>query len=94
MKENETWFEFMDRTKKNGISPTTQEEIDKDNTIKMKTITDYYKVVIVNKKIQTALDINEYSEIPCVHIKTNEEILGNRALKEITYIAPKPLECN
>lgn len=29
MKKNETWFEFMNRAKQNGISPTTQEEIDK-----------------------------------------------------------------
>jgi len=30
MRENETWDEFMDRAKKNGVSPTMQEEIDKD----------------------------------------------------------------
>lgn len=27
--ENETWFEFMDRAKRNGLSPTKQEEIDR-----------------------------------------------------------------
>ena len=30
MKDNETWFEFMDRAKKNGLSPTSQEEEDND----------------------------------------------------------------
>jgi len=33
MKKNETWFEFMDRAKKNGVSPTTQEEIDKKEKV-------------------------------------------------------------
>jgi hypothetical protein len=28
--KNETWFEFMDRAKKNGLSPTKQMEIDRD----------------------------------------------------------------
>jgi len=31
MDNEETWFEFMDRAKKNRLSPTRQEEIDKDN---------------------------------------------------------------
>ena len=28
---DETWSEFMDRAKKNGLSPTTQEELDKQD---------------------------------------------------------------
>ena len=30
MIKDETWFEFMDRAKENGISPTRQEEIDRE----------------------------------------------------------------
>lgn len=30
MKDNETWFEFMDRARENGVSPTTQENIDRE----------------------------------------------------------------
>ena len=31
---DESWSEFMDRAKNNGVSPTTQEEIDKEAAIK------------------------------------------------------------
>jgi hypothetical protein len=31
MKENETWFDFMDRAKKNGNSPTMQEALDRED---------------------------------------------------------------
>ncbi len=34
--EDETWFEFMDRAKRNGVSPTTQEQLDRDYEIKKK----------------------------------------------------------
>lgn len=34
MKENETWFEFMDRSKKNGNSPTMQEALDREEESK------------------------------------------------------------
>ena len=55
---------------------------------------DNCRIGVVNGKIQTILDIHECSTIPCISIKTNEQILGDRNLKEITYIAPKRLECN
>ena len=37
----------------------------------------------------SVLIIKETAEVPCIHIKTNSEILGNRNLKEITYIIPE-----
>ena len=30
MKDNETWFEFMNRAKKNGLSPISQEATDNE----------------------------------------------------------------
>lgn len=30
MKETESWLEFMDRAKSNGLSPTLQEKVDRD----------------------------------------------------------------
>lgn len=34
MKATETWYEFMDRAKKNGVSPTIQEAIDREKESK------------------------------------------------------------
>ena len=30
MKKNESWSEFMDRARRNGVSPTAQEKIDRE----------------------------------------------------------------
>jgi rRNA maturation endonuclease Nob1 len=36
-KKGETWFEFMDRAKRNGNSPTFQEELDRDEELSTHT---------------------------------------------------------
>jgi len=44
--ENESWFEFMDRAKKNGLSPTLQEKFDREKYLNLHKPNDLTNILL------------------------------------------------
>lgn len=86
MKKNESWAEFMNRARKNGVSPTRQEQWDREEQDKKKVLLEegyaYFSKECIDfygiSTLQKMTGINNIEEFPNGFNSVKKESTGKR----------------